>query len=94
MTELWSEIINKRVKIENFLKKLKQRMYANLRILVYLEKATMQRSYKLNGGPRPSIFELELPLSDICWKEKKISQFKSVVTGINKCHSREVLVQI
>ena len=38
----------------------------------------------LNGGPRPSIFELELPLSDICWKEKTIfSQYKTVVTVIN-----------
>ena len=35
-------------------------------------------------SPRPSIFELELPLSDICWKEKKIfSQYKTVVTVIN-----------
>ena len=38
----------------------------------------------VNGGPRPSIFELELPLSDICWKEKTIfSQYKTVVTVIN-----------
>ena len=36
-----------------------------------------------NEGPRPSIDDLELPLSDICWKEKNIFfQFKSVVTVI------------
>ena len=39
---------------------------------------------KDNGGPRPYIFEIELTLSDICWKEKnRFSQFKSVVTVIN-----------
>ena len=30
---------------------------------------TLQMSCLFNGGPRPSIFELELPFSDICWKE-------------------------
>ena len=43
-----------------------------------------RNNYTPNGGPRPSIFELEHPLSNICWKEKKMIYLsKSVVTVIN-----------
>ena len=37
----------------------------------------------LNEGARPSVFELELPLSDICWKEKKmIFSIQDLVTEL------------
>ena len=64
--------------------------------LFFLHRTSTHKWETTNGGPRPSIFELELPLSDIYvnhsnyrFELRKIKFFLS-----NRCHSTEVLVKI